>query len=110
MLEVILWVAVALLTCLGFVQLCTWIAIRCSWKGNRVYKIIPIGGEGKKTGDQMSLLYACLQWDANPCHQIYVLYDVGLNEDEVKACEQLTKNTGALFVKTPQQLAALMKN
>lgn len=110
MLDVIIWIAVVLLACLGLVQLCTWFAIRYSRKGNRVYKIIPIGGAGKKAGDQMSLLYACMQWDSNPSRQIYVLYNVGLSEEEIKACEQLTKNTGAFFAKTPQELIALMNN
>ena len=110
MLDVIIWVIVVLLACLGLVQLCTWAAVRYSWKGNRVYKIIPIGGSGKKTGDQMSLFYACMQWEANPSRQIYVLYNAGLSEEEIEACVQLTKSTGAIFVKTPQELIALMNN
>ncbi len=109
MLDVLIWVAVALLACVGLVQLCTWAAVRYSRKSNRVYKVIPIGGEGKNTGDQMSLLYACMQWEANPSRQIYVLYNAGLNEEEIKACEQLTKSTGALFAHTPEELLALMK-
>lgn len=110
MMNVIIWVAVVLLACLGLVQLFTWIAIRHSCKGNRVYKIIPIGGEGKNAGDQMSLLYACMQWEANPSRQIYVLYNAGLSEEEIAVCVQLTQNTGALFAKTPQELVALMRH
>ena len=80
MLDAIMWICMAILACVGFVQCATWLAVRHSCKGNHVYRVIPIGGEGKNTGNQMALMYTCLQWEANPSRQDYVLYGIGLNE------------------------------
>ncbi len=107
-LDVALWIVMAVLGCIGLVEAITWIAVRMSRKGNRVYRVIPIGGEGKNTGDQMSLMYTCLQWEANPSEQVYVLYDAGLDEQGVKACEELTRAAGILFIRTPEELVQLL--
>lgn len=66
--------------CIGFIHAAAWLAVRLSRKGNGVYKVVPVGGEGKNSGDQMSLFYACLQWESNPSGQVLLLYDAGLDE------------------------------
>ncbi|MEM1485334.1 hypothetical protein V6615_10710 [Oscillospiraceae bacterium PP1C4] len=106
-LDTVIWVVMAILGCIGFVQTVTWIAVRCSCKRNKIYRVIPIGGAGKNAGNQMSLMYTCLQWEANPSKQIYVLYDAGLDEQGIKDCEELTRAAGVLFVRTPEELAKL---
>ena len=36
--------------CIGFIHAAAWLAVRLSRKGNGVYKVVPVGGEGKKFG------------------------------------------------------------
>ena len=109
MLDAIIWICMAILACVGFVQCATWLAVRHSCKGNHVYRVIPIGGEGKNTGNQMALMYTCLQWEANPSRQDYVLYGIGLDEKEQQACEELARAAGVCFVQTPDELEALLR-
>ena len=109
MFHVIFWTVAAMLACIGFVQVATWILVRAGWKGNHVYRVFPIGGEGKKAGDQMALFYACLQWEANPSRQTYLLYDAGLDAQASKDCAELAKGVGVRLVHSAEELAELMK-
>ena len=81
--------------------------MRLSRKGNGVYKVVPVGGEGKNSGDQMSLFYACLQWESNPSGQVLLLYDAGLDERAARDCEELARGAGVRFVRSPEELAGL---
>ena len=56
MVEIILWLTVAALACVGFVQVCTWISIRMGSRRSRVYRVFPIGGEGS-TDEQLAQVY-----------------------------------------------------
>ena len=40
--------------------------------------------------------------------QVYVLYDVGLDEGGVRECRVLTSGTGIRFVQSAQELDALL--
>ena len=84
-------------------------AVRLSRKGNGVYKVVPVGGEGKNSGDQMSLFYACLQWESNPSGQVLLLYDAGLDERAARDCEELARGAGVRFVRSPEELAELLR-
>ena len=107
MVEIILWLTVAALACVGFVQVCTWISIRMGSRRSRVYRVFTNGGEGR-TEEQLAQVYSCLQWEANPSQQVYVLYDVGLDEGGVRECRVLTSGTGIRFVQSAQELDALL--
>ena len=99
-------VAVGLLACVGLVQAVSWAAVRLARKGGRVYRVVPVGGA--QSGDQMSLVYACLQWEANPSGQRTLVYDAGLDEEAARACQRLAEAAGAAFVRTPWELAAIL--
>lgn len=90
--------------CIGFIHAAAWLAVRLSRKGNGVYKVVPVGGEGKNSGDQMSLFYACLQWESNPSGQVLLLYDAGLDERAARDCEELARGAGVRFVRSPEEL------
>lgn len=102
--DTILLFAMAVLSCVGFVHAVTWVAVRHASRRDSVYRIIPVGGEGKNPGQQLALMFTCLQWEANPSGQVYVLYDMGLDEQGVRDCRELVRDTGAIFVQTPQEL------
>ena len=95
--------------CIGFIHAAAWLAVRLSRKGNGVYKVVPVGGEGKNSGDQMSLFYACLQWEPNPSGQVLLLYDAGRDERAARDCEELARGAGARFVRSPEELAELLR-
>lgn len=99
----------AVFACVGFVHTTAWLAVRLSRKGNRVYKVVPVGGKGKNTGDQMSLFYACLQWESNPSGQVLLLYDAGLDEQGIRDCEELARGAGVRFIRSPEELAELLR-
>lgn len=107
--DTIVWFIMAILTCIGFVQVITWIAVRNASRRNAVYRVIPVGGEGKNPGQQMALMFTCLQWESNPSRQIYVLYDAGLDEQGVRDCKELVRDTGALFVRSQEELDDLLR-
>ena len=69
------------------------------------------GDEADSTGagDQMSLFYACLQWESNPSGQVLLLYDAGLDERAARDCEELARGAGARFVRSPEELAELLR-
>ena len=95
--------------CIGFIHAAAWLAVRLSRKGNGVYKVVLVGGEGKNSGDQMSLFYACLQWESNPSGQVLLLYDAGLDERAARDCEELARGAGVRFVRSPEELAGLLR-
>ena len=108
MLEIVLWLVMAVLSCIGFVQVVSWLAIYTNRKGNRVYKVIPIGGDGIDPDTQLRLTWASLQWESNPARQVYILYDVGLDEEGKEDCRALVRNTGAHFAENPEELLELL--
>lgn len=109
LLETLFWIFIAFLGCIGFVQTVTWLGLRASPKGNMIYRIFPVGGEGKNTGKQMALLYACMQWESNPTHQQYILYDAGLDEQGVKDCTELARGVGIPFVRSAEELQEILR-
>lgn len=107
-LDTIVWVALAIFGCIGFVQAVAWTMVRAACKQNAIYRVIPIGGEGKDIDRQLALAYTCLQWEANPSRQQYVLYNAGLDEKGMHDCEELAQIIGAVFIKTPEELPLLL--
>lgn len=57
----------------------------------------------------MSLFYACLQWESNPSGQVLLLYDAGLDERAARDCEELARGVGVRFVRSPEELAELLR-
>lgn len=98
MLDILCKVILAVLACVGLVETVSWLAVRSAAKHSRVLRIFPVGG-GKNTGKQMSAMYACLQWEANPSRQQVVLYDAGLDDQGLQDCEKLTQGAGVAFVR-----------
>ena len=109
MMNILVMIALCLLACVGLVQTASWIAVRLGNKQGRVYRVFPIGGEGKNPGRQMARMYSCLQWESNPSRQVYVLYDMGLDDQAVKDCKELSESAGVAFVRSPHQLDRLMR-
>ena len=108
MIDTVCWFLFVALACIGFVHTAAWIAVRLSCKGNRIYKIVPIGGE--RAGDRMSLFYACLQWESNPSRESFILYDVGLDEAGARDCAVLAQSAGAAFIRSPSELDARLRS
>lgn len=102
MMNLILRTLLAILACVGLVQTISWIAVRRTAKQVPVARVFPVGGEGRDTGKQMAAMYACLQWEANPSGQGFVLYDAGLDEQGVRDCETLAAGAGISFVRKGQ--------
>lgn len=98
MLDLIFRMLLAVLACVGLVETISWIAVRRTARTVPVVRVFPVSGEGKDTGKQMAAMYACLQWEANPSGQRFVLYDAGLEEQGVKDCETLAAGAGVTFV------------
>ncbi len=96
------------LSCVGLMQAVSWVAVRLRRQGNRVYRVVPVGGAGAAIGGQMALAFACLQWLSNPEGAKLVLYDVGLTPAQAQACARLAQGAGIWFARTPQELAALL--
>ena len=97
MLNFILHILLALFTCVGVVQTFSWFAVRSAARPFQILRIFPVGGDN--TAKQMAAMFACLQWEANPAGQTFVLYDVGLDEQGAKDCMELAKGAGASFVR-----------
>lgn len=97
MLNFILHILLALFTCVGVVQTFSWFAVRSATRPFQVLQVFPVGGDN--TAKQMAAMFACLQWEANPAGQTFVLYDVGLDEQGAKDCLELAKGAGASFVR-----------
>lgn len=98
MLDFLCKVVLAVLACVGLVETVSWLAVRGAVKHSRVLRVFPVGGGGN-TGRQMSAMYACLQWEANPSRQRVVLYDAGLDDQGVRDCEKLTEGAGVDFIR-----------
>ena len=96
------------LSCVGLMQAASWVAVRLRRKGNRVYRVVPVGGEQGAIGGQMALAFACLQWLSNPEGAKLVLYDAGLTPAQAQACARLAQGAGMWFARTPGELAALL--
>lgn len=96
MFDVIFRVLLAVLACVGLVQIVSWICVHSAVRGRRIVRVFPVGGDA---GKQMAAMYACLQWEANPSGQTFVLYDAGLTEQGVKDCEALARGAGVAFVR-----------
>lgn len=109
MLDFIMKVILGLLACVGFIQTASWMAVRLNSRHAAVLRIFPIGGTDKSPGKQMAAMYTCLQWEANPSKQTFVLYDAGLGEQGVRDCESLSKSAGVLFVRNAKELEALLR-
>lgn len=108
MINAITWLVVALLACIGFVQLAGYFAIRSARRGGQAFRVFPIGGQGEKPQRQMAFFYTCVQWEANPSGQTNILYNAGLDEAGSRECAQLAKESGALFANSPEELADLL--
>lgn len=96
MFDVIFRVLLAVLACVGLVQTVSWLCVRSAVRNRRVVRVFPVGEDA---GKQMTAMYACLQWEANPSRQTFVLYDAGLTEQGVKDCETLARGAGVAFVR-----------
>lgn len=96
MLDFIFRVLLAVFACVGLVQTVSWFCVRGAVKHRRIVRVFPVGGED--AGKQMSAMYACLQWEANPSRQSFVIYDAGLTEQGVRDCETLARGAGVAFV------------
>ena len=101
---VLVIVVLGTLSCVGLMQVVSWVAVRLRRKGNQV----PVGGAGSVIGSQMSLAFACLQWLSNPEGSQLILYDAGLTPAQAQACARLAQGGGMWFARTPQELSALV--
>lgn len=99
-----------LLACVGVVQMLSWVAIRLGSRRGRVLRVFPIGGKDANTDAQLAQMYSCLQWEANPSRQIYVLMDMGLDEQGARDCTALANGANVLFVRSMSELEAVMRN
>ena len=108
MYEWIPWLLLGILACVGFVDCCTWLHLRIWRKPVKLYRLIPVGGEGKDTEQQLAAAYASLQWEQNPMRYQYVLFDAGLPEKQAKECIQLARGAGVEFVRDIEELESLL--
>lgn len=107
--NIVLWFILAVFACVGFVQIVSWIAIRSAWKGNRIYRVVPVGGEGENLEQQLAMVYASLQWESNPSRQKYILYNMGLHQREIEDCCALARDTGIQFANSPEELLKILQ-
>lgn len=109
MLDIIVQILIGCFACVGVVQVVSWLFVRCNRRKNKIYRVVPVGGEGNIPEEQMSLMYACIQWEANPAGMQTILYDVGIGQENLKECEQLAKSIGVRLVHSPQELETLLR-
>ncbi|MCI8650590.1 MAG: hypothetical protein HFG20_10810 [Anaerotruncus sp.] len=109
MCNIILWFLLAVLACVGFVQVVSWIAVHSAWKGNRVYRVIPVGKDTENLEQQLALVYASLQWESNPSRQKYILYNIGLHQRGIEDCCALARDTGIQFANSPEELLKILQ-
>ena len=102
----IIWILLAILSCVGFVQTVSWIFVHYGRRKTKVYRVFPVGGPQAER--QFSFIHTCYQWESNPAGNIYVIYDCGLEEDHQRQAVDLARDMNSKFVGSPQQLQQLI--
>ncbi|GAA6513724.1 hypothetical protein [Merdimmobilis hominis] len=111
MTELIFWLTVGILFCLGLVQVIGYV---CQWmlrpKGmHRFYTMIPVSGHMEDAEQVLRWAFSTMRWDYWANANWLLILDMGADEETLAICRAFCTQESGARILTPQQLLELME-
>lgn len=109
--NLMLWVAGAMLAAVGLVQIVAWIVCRPQGPDQieTVYKVVLLRHDFAALEDQLRYELLLIHWNAPPRPELLVLVDDGLGDAERDLCRRMLCDFQTALLCAPDELADLLR-